>query len=220
MMERRNLLFALAAGAAGASLASGAALAQSSPAPATDAPAAPASGTPATGLPPAPAMKTDMPIAGLSDAVKAHIKDTMTTGALSLAISRIALDKLKHPMGKQFAVFEVAEQNTVGDILKDRMMPGARPSGTVTPPTDAAVEDALDADGKATVAKFREMAAGPAFEKAYVAAEIDGHKKLLAVQTAYLKVADDAAETDIAKLVKGMVDEHLALLGDIEKHLG
>ena len=218
-MQRRDLLLGLAAGAAGVTLAAGA-QAQSSAAPATDAPAAPAPGTPATGLPPAPAMKTDMPIAGMSDAVKTHIKDTMAVGALSLAISRIALDKLKHPMGKQFAVFEVAEQNTVADILKGRMMPGAKPAGMVMPPTDAAVEAALDADGKETVAKFRDMSEGPAFEKAYVAAEIDGHKKLLVIQTTYLKVADDADETNVAKLVKGMVDEHLALLGDIEKQLG
>ena len=33
-------------------------------------------------------------------------------------------------------------------------------------------------------------------------------------------VADDADETNIAKLVKGMIEEHLTMLADIEKHLG
>ncbi len=82
-MERRIVLTGLAAGAVGA-LAGRAALAQSSPAPATDAPAAPAPAAPAAELAPAPAMKMDMPVAGLSDAVKAHIKDTMRVG-LALA---------------------------------------------------------------------------------------------------------------------------------------
>ncbi len=45
--------------------------------------------------------------------------------------------KLKHPMGKQFAAFEVAEQDTIADILKGRMMPGVKPMGDVKAPTDA-----------------------------------------------------------------------------------
>ena len=88
------------------------------------------------------------------------------------------------------------------------------------PPTDADVEANLDADGRAAAAKFRDMAAGPEFEKAYVQAQVEGHKKLLDVQEAYLKVADDEAETAIAKLAEGRIREHLVILGDITKHLG
>jgi len=43
---------------------------------------------------------------------------------------------------------------------------------------------------------------------------------LLEIQDTYLKVADDADETNVAKLAKGMIKEHLVLLTDIEKHLG
>lgn len=197
-MERRTLLTGLAAGAAGATLAAGSARSQSA----------------------APAMKSDMPASGMSDAVKAHIKDTMATGAQSLMISRIAQAKLKHPMGKQFADFEVAEQDGIADVLKGRTMPGAKPSGAVKAPTDAEVEANLDADGKAAVAKFRDMSEGPEFEKAYIQAEVEGHKKLLGIQDTYLQVADDETETDIAKLAKGRIQEHLVILGDIQKHLG
>ncbi len=218
-MERRIVLAGLAAGAAGA-LAGRAALAQSSPAPATDAPAAAGSSAPVVPLAPAPAMKMDMPAAGMSDAVKAHIKDTMTVGSLSLMTSRIAQSKLKHPMGKQFADFEVAEQNTIADILKSRMMQSAKPMGEVKAPTDAEAEGNLDAKGKDMVEKFRAMKDGPELEKAYIKAQIDGHKQLLEIQDAYLKMADDADETNVAKLAKGMIKEHLVLLGDIEKHLG
>lgn len=201
-MQRRTLLAGLAAGAAGVTMAARTASAQSTP--------------PST----APAMKTDMPASGMSDAVKKHIKDTMTVGSQSLMISRIAQSKLKHPMGKQFADFEAAEQDGIADVLKGRMMPGTKPMGTVKAPTDAEVEANLDADGKAAVAKFRDMKDGPEFEKSYVQAEIEGHKKLLGIQDAYLQVADDEDETNIAKLAKGRIQEHLVILADIEKHLG
>jgi predicted outer membrane protein len=190
-MERRILLAGLAAGAA---LATGSARAQSS---------SPAGPTPS-----------------LSDAAKTHVRDTMAAGAQSLAISRIALGKLKHPMGRQFAGFETAEQEGVADVLKARMAPGTRPSGAVAPPTDADLEAALDDDGKAAAAKFRDMAAGPEFEKAYIQAQVEGHRKLLGIQDAYLGVADDETETAIAKLVRGRIQEHLTILGDIGKHLG
>ncbi|RYB07058.1 DUF4142 domain-containing protein [Lichenibacterium ramalinae] len=204
-MERRILLAGLLTGAAGATLASRAALAQATT------PPAPA---------PAPAMKMDMPVSGLSDAVKAHIKDTMAVGSLSLLTSRIAQAKLKHPMGKQFADFEAAEQDGIADVLKGRMMPGVKPMGTIKPPTDAEAEGNLDAEGKAAVEKFRTMGDGPDFEKSYIQAQIDGHKKLLGIQDTYLKVADDETETAIAKLAQGRIQEHLVILADIQKHLG
>lgn len=195
-MERRIVLAGLLAGAA-----AGAARAQSS-------------------AEPAPAMKTDMPIAGMSDAVKAHIKDTMTVGSQSLMLSRIALAKLKHPMGRQFADFEAAEQDGIADVLKGRTMPGAAPLGAIKPPTDAEVEANLDEAGRMAVEMFRGMKEGPEFEKAYIRAEVEGHKKLLAIQDSYLRIADDAGETAIAKLAKGRIEEHLVILADIGKHLG
>ena len=198
-MERRILLAGLLTGAAGATLGAGSALAQSTA---------------------VPAMKMDMPVSGLSDAVKTHIKDTMAVGSLSLLVSRIAQGKLKHPMVKQFAGFEASEQDGIADVLKSRMMPGGKPMGTIKPPTDAELEGNVDSDGKAAVQKFRDLAAGPDFEKAYVQAQVDGHKKLLGIQDAYLKAADDETETAIAKLAKGRIEEHLVILGDIEKHLG
>lgn len=194
-MERRTLLTGLAAGA---SLAAGSARAQSA----------------------APPTKADRPAPGTSDAVRAHIRDTMAAGAQSLMVSRIAQGKLRHPMGRQFADFEAAEQDGIADVLKGRAMPGAKPAGAMVPPTDAEVEADLDADGRAAVARFRDMAAGPDFEKSYIQAQVDGHRRLLGIQDAYLRVADDETETAIAKLARGRIQEHLVILGDIAKHLG
>jgi putative membrane protein len=203
-MERRVLLTGLAV------LAATPALAQSAP----TATSAPAANPPMPA--PAPAMKIGAPMS-MSDAQKKHVMDTMAAGSLSLALSRIALTKVKHPMLKQFAGFEVAEQETIANILKQMQMPGGIPSGAVIPPTETEVVSNLDATGKTMVERMQAMKAGPAFDRDYVKAQIDGHKLLLDIQEAYLKTPDNADETHVALLAKGMIKEHLALLGDLEK---
>ena len=184
------------------------AFAQSNPPTATDAPAAAA-----------PAMKMAAP-ATMSDASAKHLKGTMEVGSLSLATSRIAADKVKHAGLKQFTAFEIAEQETIASILKAMMMPGAPPSGLVKPPTDAELMGNLDNEGKAVVMKMHDMKAGAAFERDYVKAQIEGHRKLLALQEAYLAAPTDLNETNVAKLAKGMITEHLALLAALEKEAG
>ena len=203
-MERRVLLTGLAV------LAATPALAQSAPA---------TTGTPAANPPmpaPAPAMKIGAPMS-MSDAQKKHVMDTLAAGSLSLALSRIALTKVKHPMLKQFAGFEVAEQETIANILKQMQMPGGIPSSAVIPPTETEVASNLDATGKTVVEKMQAMKAGPAFDRDYIKAQVDGHKLLLDIQEAYLKAPDNADETHVAMLAKGMIREHLALLGDLER---
>ncbi len=212
-MDRRVILASLA------TLAVSPALAQSNPAPATDAPAAPAPPIPAAPAA-APAMKMSTPGGGMSDAVQKHMKDTMRAGSMSLIVSRIALGKVKHPMAKQFAEFETAEQDTIADILKGKMMPDMKPTGDVKAPTDAEVMGNLDAKGKEMAEKMKAMKAGPDFDKTYIKAQVEGHHELLVIQDTYLKVADDADETNVAKLAKGMIKEHLVLLGEIEKKVG
>ena len=214
-MIRRNVLVGLA------TLAATPAFAQSSPAPATDAPAAPTPGVVPAEPAPAPAMKMAAPAGGSVPAgVTEHMTRTMTVGSLSLATSRIALDKAKSPMVKQFAEFETAEQETIADILKSRMMPDLKPSGEVRAPTDAELTGKLDAKGRSIVEKMHAMKGGTEFDRDYVKAQIEGHKELLGIQEAYLKMADDADETNIAKLARGMIKEHLVLLGELQKKMG
>ena len=212
-MERRLVLTGIAA------LAASPAFAQSSPPPATDAPPAQAPVAPPAALPPAPAMKMAPPLA-TSDASARHMKDTMAVGSLSLLASRIAAPKVKEGALKQFTTFEIAEQETIASILKAMMMPGAPATGTVTAPTDAELTMNLEAKDRELVGKLHEMKAGVAFEREYVKAEIEGHKALLRIQEAYLQAPDNVDEANVAKLAKGMIVEHLALLGDIEKQLG
>lgn len=205
-MERRLILSSLAA------LAATPVLAQSSPSTSTG------SGVPANPQTPAPApaMKVAPPLT-VSNAAEAHMKDTLAAGSLSLVLSRIAEPKVKRPMLKQFAGFEIAEQETLADIFKGMKMPGAPPTGTVTAPTDAELMGNLDAAGKASVEKMRAMKAGPDFDKAYIKAEIDGHRKLLEIQEVFLAKPDTVDQTNVAKLARGMIKEHLMLLTDLER---
>jgi putative membrane protein len=54
---------------------------------------------------------------------------------------------------------------------------------------------------------------GAGFDKAYVAAQLDGHKKLLAIQEDYLKVGQNREHLSVAKLARGMINEHIDHLG-------
>ena len=160
--------------------------------------------------PPAPA-----PSAG-TDAQQKHLRDTMAVGSLSLLLSRIAQPKVTHPLLKQFTQFEIAEQETVADVLK-AFKTNAAPKGTIQAPTDAELMQNLDEAGKASVEKLRAQPAGAQFDRDYIRYEVEGHRKLLDIQEVYLKAPDNLDETNVAKLARGMIKEHLTLLADMDK---
>jgi putative membrane protein len=163
--------------------------------------------------PPAPAPSTS------TDAQQKHIMETMAIGSLSLLLSRIALPKVTQPMLKQFAQFEIAEQETVADVLK-AIQTNAKPKGTIQAPTDAELMQNLDAAGKGSVAKLRAQHPGAQFDRDYIRYEVEGHRKLLDVQEVYLKAPDNLEQTNFAKLARTMIKEHLALLADTQKVAG
>jgi len=131
-------------------------------------------------------------------------------------LSRIALPKVNYSRLKQFADFEIADQETAADVL-NAIKTSAAPSGTVPTPTDAEVMQNVDAAGKAAVEKLRGMSAGTALDREYIREEVEGHHKLLDIQEAYLKAPDNLDETNFAKLARTLIKEHLALLADMEK---
>jgi putative membrane protein len=160
--------------------------------------------------PPAPAPSAT------TDAQQKHIRDTMAIGSLSLMLSRIALPKVTQPMLKQFAQFEIAEQETVADVLK-AIQTNAKPTGTIQAPSDAELMQNLDAAGKGSVAKLRAQHPGAQFDRDYIRYQVEGHRKLLEVQEVYLKAPDNLDQTNVAKLARGMIKEHLTLLADMQK---
>ena len=142
----------------------------------------------------------------MGEAEKKHADMTKKVGSLSLATSRLAVEMATADMVKMFAKFEVAEQETIADILKSMEMEKAE--GALKVPTDAEVEAMLDPAGKEALATLKGLN-GAGFDKAYVAAQLDGHKKLLTIQEDYLKVGQNREHLSVAKLARGMINEHI-----------
>lgn len=152
------------------------------------------------------------------DAERKHADDTKKVGSLSLVTSRVAVEKASDPMVKEFAKWEVAEQETIADILRSMEMDG-KAEGALKPPSDSEVEAMLDAEGKAALDKLR-AASGAAFDKAYVTAQLDGHKKLLSIQEDYLKVGQNREHLSVTKLARGQITEHIDHLDMLKSKVG
>jgi putative membrane protein len=110
-----------------------------------------------------------------TDARQKHIRDTTAYGSLSLLLSRMAKSKVTHPMFKQFVDFEIAEQETVGAILK-AIQTNAAPTGSTPSPSDADLMQNLDDAGKASVEKLRALRAGSELDRDYIRYEVEGHR--------------------------------------------
>lgn len=158
--------------------------------------------------------------AGASSADEPYIQQTLAIGALSLTVSRIAQQKIQSPKLKEFSQFEVAEQETVADVLKSLQNPELI-KGVVKHPSDFELEQHLDQGGQETVQKMRAAQPGLDFDREYLDAQTKGHLELLRIQEAYLGSAQhERHSANVAKLVRGMIKEHLQLLADIKAGLG
>ncbi|MDR6820791.1 putative outer membrane protein [Neorhizobium sp. 2083] len=154
----------------------------------------------------------------MGEAEKKHAEATKKVGSLSLATSRLAVEKASDPMVKAFAKWEVAEQETIAGILKSMEM-GGKAEGALKPPSSQEIEAMLDPEGKASLDKLK-TASGAEFDKAYVTAQLDGHKKLLAIQEDYLKVGQDREHLSVTKLARGQIKEHIDHLDMLKSKLG
>ncbi len=155
----------------------------------------------------------------MGEAEARHAADTSTVGLMSLETSRIALKKAQHPKVKEFAQFEVAEQETIADVLKSMRDQSTPASGQVKAPSAEVTQTNLDAKGKQMVEKLQKAEAA-AFDREYVQGQIQGHEQLLQIQETYLKSGKDRENLNVTKLMRGQIKEHLALLQDLEKQLG
>lgn len=149
----------------------------------------------------------------MGGAEQKHVADTMAAGSMSLAASRIAVKKARDEDVKQFAMFEVAEQETIADVLMSVQDP-SKASGKMKQPSDAEVRQHIPQDEQAALDKMQQMD-GKEFDRAYVKAQVDGHQKLLRIQEDYLASGNNATHLAIAKLARGQIKEHLELLADL-----
>ena len=166
-----------------------------------------------TAVPSQPAPAADAPNAGgaMGEAEMTHAQQTSMVGALSLMQSRLALQNAEHEQVQAFAQFEVTEQETIADILAGIQAGAAEVSGQVTPPADADLQAMIDENGQATLAELEGLT-GAEFDAAYIAANLDGHQQLLAIQEEYLATGTNREHVNVTKLARGMIIEHIAHL--------
>jgi putative membrane protein len=112
-------------------------------------------------------------------------------GTASLQTSKLALTKASNPQVKMFAKFEAAEQETIGKILKDM--------GTAVP--------APGAEEKAMLAKLQSLS-GAAFDKAFMAGQVQGHQKLHEAVSAYMNGSKDLNVKHLTSLALATINEH------------
>lgn len=164
--------------------------------------------------------KTGNTAAAMGEAEAKHAADTSTVGGMSLEVSRIALKKAQNPKVKEFAQLEVAEQETIADVLKSMRDQSTPASGQVKAPSAEVVQTNLDAKGKQMMEKMQKAEAGAGFDREYIQGQIQGHQELLQIQETYLKSGKDRENLNVTKLMRGQIKEHLTLLQEIEKQLG
>ena len=152
----------------------------------------------------------------LGQAEQQWLQQTMMVGTVALQTSEIALQKAQDEDVKQFAQFEADEQRTIAEVLRSMM----EPAGTASPQGGAQAQPQLDQKHAEMVQKLQQAKAGDAFDKEYIQGQLQGHQELLQIQERFLQGRPQNREAmNAAKLARGHIKEHLALLKDIQEGL-
>jgi putative membrane protein len=149
-----------------------------------------------------------------------HIRRTLRIGSAALLTSRMALQKAQASRVKQFAQFEVAEQETIAEVIATLIAPQAATTGAGVRLSDDAALVHLDEKGRQLVQKLQGTSAGADFDRDYVLAQIDGHGDLLDAQEAYLRAGREREHLNIARLARTQILEHIILLDGLAAELG
>jgi predicted outer membrane protein len=156
-----------------------------------------------------------------SQADRQYIQQMLALSTVSLQQSNFAHSKAQNPRVKQFANFEIAEQNLLTDIMRSFADPNATASTTEGAQQSAATAPELPPSDAQAMERLSKAQAGAAFDRDYVALQIEGHQRLLKLQESQLQQASGNREmANLAKLARGQITEHLTLLQDMQKELG
>ena len=129
----------------------------------------------------------------MGPAEQRHATETLQVGNVALLTSRMAQSRAQRPQVRQFADFEVEEQETVSRIINE-MAPMSPPPPL---PRDQAMMNRL------------QRARGAAFDRDYLMGQLDGHQRLLAIQDRYLSEGRSMHHRHIAMLARGRIQEHI-----------
>lgn len=129
---------------------------------------------------------------------------TLMIGTLSKQTSMLAAERSRNPKVKQFASFEIAEQNTMAQVIEDENNP--QPA-------------ALDPEHAAILTRLQgEQDKG--FDMAYVQEQLTAHAELLSAQQSFLnnRPSDDDYR-HIAMMARTTIQMHIAVLHDLQATL-
>ena len=68
--------------------------------------------------------------------------------------------------------------------------------------------------------KLNQTNAGAEFDREYLQGQVQGHRELLDAQEDYIRAGRQREHVNIAKLARGQIREHLAMLEIIQGELG
>lgn len=143
-----------------------------------------------------------------------HMQQTMQLGMVALETSRIAQQKAQNADLKRFATFEIQEQTTLSEVLHSMMEPAATSATGAASGTSA---PAMDAQSREMIQRLQNTQPGEAFDRQYLQGQMEGHSALLQVQSQYLQSNPQNREhVNVAKMARGMITEHIALLEEIQ----
>jgi putative membrane protein len=158
-----------------------------------------------------------------------HLEDTMQVGTVALATSRMALEKARDAHVRQFAQFEIAEQETVAAVLKAMQEPETTAStanagsngqptaaGTSSRTADSNGQPSLGPQGGPMVDKMQKLS-GAEFDRQYIQAQLDGHRQLLQIQDAAIQSGAPREQLAFARMARTQVSEHIVLLQELQK---
>ena len=147
-----------------------------------------------------------------------HIDQSLAVGTVALQTSEIALQKAQNPKVKQFAQFERDEQTTLSEVLRSWQEPAA--TASTAPRGAGASAPTIPPDKADMMQSLQQAKAGADFDRMYIQGQIQGHQELLQIQERYLQANSRNREhVNVAKLARGHIKEHLAMLQDIQKEL-
>jgi predicted outer membrane protein len=150
-----------------------------------------------------------------------YVRDTLAAGTVSLQQSTFARTKAQHPRVKRFAEFEEAEQTVLAEVLHTLSDPGATASVSGAAAGAASTAPVLSPEAAQVMERFSRAQPGAAFDRDYVAAQIEGHRRLLAIQERYLGGGARNREiANIARLAHGQIRQHLTMLEDLRQEVG
>lgn len=155
-----------------------------------------------------------------SQADSQYIQQALALSTVSLQQSNFALAKAQNPRVKQFAQFEIGEQNTLTDIMHSFAEPATTASTSTGAKAAAATAPELSQKDSTAMERLSKAQPGAAFDRDYVELQIEGHQRLLKLQDDQIQKSGNREMTNIAKLARGQIQEHLAMLDMIRKELG